>query len=117
MSNLFEKDLCLGTQVTPDLSDFLALGGAKIRGSSHLENKIIPEADILLFLNLIEDLKSGESFKGIGRPPSFSPARSYQTMTLNSVVYTHDLEIFIKQIVTRNESCISGRAKLIYCML
>ena len=53
-----------------------------MRGSSYLENKIIPEADIILFRNLIEDLKSGERFKGIGRPPSFSPARSYQTMTL-----------------------------------
>ena len=85
MSNLFEKDLCLGIQVTgtPDLSNILALGGAKIRGSSYLKNKIIEEADIVLFLNLIEDLKSGESFKGIGQLPSFSPAWSYQTMTLN----------------------------------
>ena len=35
----------------------------------------------------------------------------------NSVVHTHYLEIFIKQIVIRNYPCISGRAKLIYCML
>ena len=82
MSNLFEKDLCLGTQVTPDLSDFLVLVGLK-SGGRHIEKKILPEADIILFLNLIEDLKSGESFKGIGRPPSFSPARSYQTTTLS----------------------------------
>ena len=73
----------MGTQVTPDFERVFGSrgGGAKIRGSSYLENKIISEADITLFLNLIEDLKSGESFKGIGRPPSFSPARSYQTMT------------------------------------
>ena len=86
MSNLFEKDLCLGMQVTPDLSEFW-LSGAKIRGSSYLEAKIIPEADIILFRNLIEDLKSGESFKGIGRPPFFSPARSYQTMTLKLFLF------------------------------
>ena len=46
--------------------------GAKIRGLSYLENKIIPEADIVLFLNLIEDLKSSKSFKGIDRPPSLA---------------------------------------------
>ena len=56
-----------------------------MRGSSYLENKIIPEADIILFLNLIEDLKSDESFKGIGRPLSFNLAQSYQTMTLKAI--------------------------------